>query len=391
MSTVWFRWSTREKIKMELRNGLSLLLILICMTLPCIVNTTSINVLFVNDIENEIANNAFDVALKYLQRNTDIDIQPDVTRVTGNSTDAREFLDQLCKVYNDSLEEKKAPHVVIDTTIAGVPSEVVKAFTSALGLPTLSASHGQDGDLRQWRNLDEEKSKFLIQIMPPADMLPEAIRSVVYEQNISNAGVLFDDSVVMDHKYKSLLQNLPTRHVIIKVNESMPVKKQIQKLRDLDIFNFFIVGRLSTIKDVLDNANINKFFAPHFAWHAFTLTRNGMVSSCLCPQEDDQLRCSCKESTVIFLHPEPESECKDRLKEIEETYGLEGKPEITSAFYFDFTLRALLAIKSMMDKGTYPKDMNYVTCDEYTEDNPPVRTDLDYRTAIIEVRVMYGT
>nr|CAD7411030.1 unnamed protein product [Timema cristinae] len=493
-----------------------------------------LSLVFVNDIENEVANNAFDVALKYLQRNTDLDIQPDVTRVMGNSTDAREFLDQLCKVYNDSLEEKKAPHVVIDTTIAGVPSEVVKAFTSALGLPTLSASHGQDGDLRvftgkpngkrplgsprsswdysnrmdlkeigcnemdcielsegdwievardrdmaqnshplpsfilrmmfkesspkdgsfpshtfitvmvlgqhhqelhdsiklskqflilvsqdqdcgkkvggegsvlstgrpedheqddlgigkgcfcpymsagQWRNLDEEKSKFLIQIMPPADMLPEAIRSVVYEQNISNAGVLFDDSVgefkvtvftvvphglhllkgniirlcktccckremfrwpcalthvsVMDHKYKSLLQNLPTRHVIIKVNESMPVKKQIQKLRDLDIFNFFIVGRLSTIKDVLDNANINKFFAPHFAWHAFTL-------------EDDQLRCSCKESTVIFLHPEPEPECKDRLKEIQETYGLEGKPDITSAFYFDFTLRALLAIK----------------------------------------------
>ncbi|CAG2060883.1 unnamed protein product, partial [Timema podura] len=168
--------------------------------------------------------------------------------------------------------------------------------------------------------------------MPPADMLPEAIRSVVYEQNISNAGVLFDDSVVMDHKYKSLLQNMPTRHVIIKVNESMPVKKQIQKLRDLDIFNFFIVGRLSTIKDVLDNANINKFFAPHFAWHALTL-------------EDDQLKCSCKESTVIFLHPEPEPEYKDRLKEIEETYGLEGKPEITSAFYFDFTLKALLAIK----------------------------------------------
>ncbi|CAG2059545.1 unnamed protein product [Timema podura] len=115
------------RIKMELRNGL----------------------MFVNDIENEVANNAFDVTLKYLQRNTDLDIQPDVTRVMGNSTDAREFLDQLCKVYNDSLEEKKAPHVVIDTTIAGVPSEVVKAFTSALGLPTMSASHGQEGDLRK--------------------------------------------------------------------------------------------------------------------------------------------------------------------------------------------------------------------------------------------------
>nr|CAD7434562.1 unnamed protein product [Timema monikensis] len=134
-------------IKMELRNGL----------------------MFVNDIENEVANNAFDVALKYLQRNTDLDIQPDVTRVMGNSTDAREFLDQLCKVYNDSLEEKKAPHVVIDTTIAGVPSEVVKAFTSALGLPTLSASHGQDGDLRNSHPLPSFILRMMFKESSPKD------------------------------------------------------------------------------------------------------------------------------------------------------------------------------------------------------------------------------
>ena len=42
--------------------------------------------------------------------------------------------------------------------------------------------------------MDEEK-KYLIQIMPPADVIPEIIRSIVIFQNITNAGILFDDSI----------------------------------------------------------------------------------------------------------------------------------------------------------------------------------------------------
>lgn len=36
----------------------------------------------------------------------------------------------------------------MDTTQTGVASEAVKTFAAALALPTMSASYGQDGDIR---------------------------------------------------------------------------------------------------------------------------------------------------------------------------------------------------------------------------------------------------
>lgn len=56
----------------------------------------------------------------------------------------------------------------------------------------------------------------------------------------------------MDHKYKALLQNIPTRHVITAImSDASERADQIKKLRNLDINNFFILGSLSSIKSVL--------------------------------------------------------------------------------------------------------------------------------------------
>lgn len=55
---------------------------------------------------------------------------------------------------------------------------------------------------------------------------------------------------VIDHKYKSLLQNLPTRHVITTITKD-DKRKQIVKLRNLDINNFFVLGSLKSTREVL--------------------------------------------------------------------------------------------------------------------------------------------
>lgn len=55
----------------------------------------------------------------------------------------------------------------------------------------------------------------------------------------------------MDHKYKALLQNIPTRHVITPIAPIAEREQQIEKLRNLDINNFFILGRVVSIKGVL--------------------------------------------------------------------------------------------------------------------------------------------
>lgn len=88
---------------------------------------------------------------------------------------------------------KKPPHVVIDFTTTGVGSETIKSFTAALALPTVSGSFGQEGDLRQWRGLTSNQKQYLLQVMPPADLLPESIRAIVTKQGITNAAIIFDE------------------------------------------------------------------------------------------------------------------------------------------------------------------------------------------------------
>lgn len=77
----------------------------------------------------------------------------------------------------------------------------------------------------------------------------------------------------MDHKYKSLLQNIPCRHLITPVDDK-ELRKQLTKMKDLDVVNFFILGRLTTIKNVLDAATANEFFDKKFAWFVITQVSN---------------------------------------------------------------------------------------------------------------------
>lgn len=82
----------------------------------------------------------------------------------------------------------------------------------------------------------------------------------------------------MDHKYKSLLQNIPTRHIIASIDDMTSIKLHLTRFRDVDIVNFFVLGKLSIIKSVLDHANSNKLFGRKYAWHVITqVTKNKLA------------------------------------------------------------------------------------------------------------------
>lgn len=180
----------------------------------------------------------------------------------------------VCKNYDNQIKSGKPPHLVIDTTKTGSSSETVKLFTAALGLPTVSGSYGQFGDLRQWENLDKDKQKYLLQVMHPVDMIPQVVRSIIEYQAITNVAVLYDDTFskllaiftstkvinlfglsVMIHKLKSLLQNIATRHIIVPIAKKEDRRNQIQKLRDSDMTNFIILGAIQSIEDVLGKSD----------------------------------------------------------------------------------------------------------------------------------------
>ena len=54
----------------------------------------------------------------------------------------------VCDAVKTSVDKGETPDLVIDTTKSGMPSEVAKAVTKSLAIPTLSTSYGLENDLR---------------------------------------------------------------------------------------------------------------------------------------------------------------------------------------------------------------------------------------------------
>nr|AID61273.1 ionotropic receptor [Calliphora stygia] len=331
----------------------------------------NINVLFINELDNDPATKAIETVQTYLKKNSNYGLSLQIDKIEANKTDAKALLESICTKYAQSIENKQPPHIVFDTTKSGVASETVKSFTQALGLPTVSASYGQEGDLRQWRDMEENKQKYLLQVMPPADIIPEVVRSIVRKMNITNAAILYDDTFVMDHKYKSLLQNIQTRHVITAVADGERARAdQIERLRNLDINNFFILGSLKTIGQVLESVK-PAFFERNFAWHAIT-------------QNEGEVTSKRDNATIMFLKPVVYPQNRERLGLLRTTYNLNEEPQIMSVFYFDLALRTFLAIKEMLQSGAWTANMEYLGCDDFQGGNTPERN-IDLKQYFIQV------
>ena len=97
-------------------------------------------------------------------------------------------------LFHENPESRILLHKIayLDSTRVGVVSDVVKTMTWTLGLPTLSSSYGETGEIREWRDLSPQQQNYLIQIRPPGDVITGVIRELITRQNITNAAILYD-------------------------------------------------------------------------------------------------------------------------------------------------------------------------------------------------------
>ncbi|XP_017881042.1 ionotropic receptor 25a isoform X2 [Ceratina calcarata] len=318
--------------------------------------TRPVNLFIINDAENKVANSSIIAALRTIREKYPHHLDR-VWTVEINESDINDTLDHICNSWNSAVAKgsSKIPDLVIDTTTAGLGAKISNSFTAALGIPTLSAQYGQEGDLRYWRNLNTDQQGYLIQVMPPSDLIPEAVRQIAIQLNVTNAAVLYDHNFVMDHKYKSLLLNVPTRHVINEASQQVnEMKRQLPRLRDLDIVNYFILGDESTLSIALEAAEALNFTGAKYGW--FLLT----------PEANIWPRCECRNMSVFFMKPE----LGQRKPSVDITLP---KPIISSAFYYDLVQLGVLAMKSALDTEEWPRKPRQITCDEYNNTNTPVR------------------
>lgn len=89
----------------------------------------------------------------------------------------------------------------------------------------------------------------------------------------------------MYHKYKSLLQNMPTRHLLTKVERgNTNIRRQIDRLVHVDIVNFFIAARPTEISGVLieasdPNMRDGPYFSDEYAWYSMSMVSK---DACAC-------------------------------------------------------------------------------------------------------------
>ena len=78
----------------------------------------------------------------------------------------------------------------------------------------------------------------------------------------------------MNYKYRSLLMNIPVRHLINKMKmDSMEQEKQLKMMTDIDLNNIFLLGKKSMIEQYLRVANKLKMHGIKYSWFAMSKVR----------------------------------------------------------------------------------------------------------------------
>ncbi|KAG8040310.1 hypothetical protein G9C98_000881, partial [Cotesia typhae] len=286
----------------------------------------------INDQGNDLANQSIDIALADI-RAKDPTVLGNVIVVQLNESEPKEALDQVCGVWDSTVKSGTSgvPDLVLDTTRSYFGSKTVNIFTAFLGIPKISARYGQRGDVKHWENLTANQTNYLVQIMPPVNLIPKAFRQLDCEKNVSNVAIIFDDTYVKNRMYKGLLQNISSQHIVVQAQANNPdIEQQLDRIRDLDVVNYFVLGNENTLTNYLDIADDKNL----------TGYRYGIGSN----------QAHLRSLTAQNLLP---------------------PVWLTVAFYYDVVRIGIRAMKSAIEKKSWPTSLEprFITCEEYNGNN----------------------
>ena len=145
----------------------------------------------------------------------------------------------------------------------------------------------------------------------------------------------------MESKFISLLMNVPVRHAFDSISGGGGGRRRtiIDKLKVMvgnDLDNFFVFGNLSSIGKVLDAAEqLEMLGNKKYSWTVITSQTDSAMIKCG----------QCSKATVMFARPSKTSAAASGIDGIKRTYDLTSNSDVEVAFYFDATLKAIMAIR----------------------------------------------
>ena len=76
------------------------------------------------------------------------------------------------------IDSGSPPDLVLDLSVGGESSEMIKSVAFNLGLPTVSSTMGGQNDIQKWKSLRAEQEDYLLQVRSPLDTLPFILRKL---------------------------------------------------------------------------------------------------------------------------------------------------------------------------------------------------------------------
>ncbi|XP_003743738.1 ionotropic receptor 25a [Galendromus occidentalis] len=198
-----------------------------------------------------------------------------------------------------SMIMEKKPSLVINTVRTPGSNYykltmTIKEVLKNLGMPTLDLSYGisDEYSMSGWSTKKGDQGNYLIHVTPPGDSYTQAVRELSLKMDLATAGILYDKTVLIDHKYARLLENVPTRHIMREVGESAAdFWNKTQVIQSTDVSNYFVVGSISHLSNALEVAKKYDLRQRHHCWVLVT------------KQEGEPSCDGCTNLEALFVHP----------------------------------------------------------------------------------------
>ena len=158
--------------------------------------------------------------------------------------------------------------------------------------------------------------------------------------------------LVMDYKYRTLLQNVPVRHLINKMKmDNDDIEKQLKRLTNVDLNNIFLFSTIKNAEKYLSTANNmeepmntkkTKWFVLTKVWQrnkVNKVNKNWHKHSDIQDDEaSEKLQCNCVNMPVVIITPESTMKPPSAP-------SINGVSAIDAAFYRDSVDAAIKAVR----------------------------------------------
>lgn len=273
-----------------------------------------------------------------------------------NDTNPITALDKVCSVMSEGA-------VLLIDMADPLTGQLLRSFARSTGLPYVTL-------LDKATLIEKDFNPDLhLQIEPPGSVLMGVVRDVITHEHLTGIAVLYDNSFDLDKIPKRFLTGLPAQHLFQEIASSShnATLRQLYRLEDNQIRNFFIVANKENVKTILETASGTKLMDEKYHW--FVLTKDMSITCQGCKTHG--------RGTVLLFTGQPNNDIMQNeyipfirgLSKYISTFTADGS-NIDEAFIFD--LMNLIGTRLVNQNVDQSVSLNQSDCYSVTGPEPEV-------------------